>query len=49
MASNIADQAKANEQGKKVPCTTCLINDFSLSMNEMNALISGDPSTFPQC
>lgn len=49
MSPNIADQAKANEQGKKVYCIPCLKKEFSLSKEEMNKLISADPGTCPRC
>ena len=35
MASNIADQAKANEQGRQMYCVTWLTTKFKLSTQEM--------------
>ncbi len=49
MASNIADQAKANEQGRQMYCVTWLTTKFKLSTQEMNKLISADSGLCPQC
>lgn len=49
MASNIADQARANEHGQEVYCITCLQKTFKLSSGEVNKLITADPGTCPRC